>query len=53
VLQGHDGLVKLFFGLTLLCYLYILGANWPLDIRAVLTLVWLGFFFKTEMAIAD
>jgi hypothetical protein len=52
-LDGREGLIKLFFGLTLLCYLYLVGADWPADVRGLLTVVWIGFFFKTEMAITD
>lgn len=53
VYQGRDGLYKLFFGSTLACYLYLLGTTWPPDVRGILTVVWVGFFFKTEMAIAN
>jgi len=52
-LDAREGLVKLFFGLTLLCYLYLVGADWPADVRGLLTIVWIGFFFKTEMAVTD
>jgi hypothetical protein len=51
--QGREGMVKLFFGVTLICYLYMLGANWPMDVRAALTLIWLAVFFKTELAITN
>ena len=34
------GLVKLFFGLTLLCYLYMLGNAWPVDVKGILILIW-------------
>ena len=52
-LNGREGLIKLFFGVTLLCYLYMVGSSWPADIRGTLTIVWVGFLFKTEMAITD
>lgn len=52
-LDAREGLVKLFFGLTLLCYLYLVGTEWPTDVRGLLTIVWIGFFFKTEMAVTD
>jgi len=52
-LEGHEGLVKLFFGITLLCFLYMIGVNWPADIRGMLTIVWVGLLFKTELAITD
>jgi len=50
-LFGDDfriGLVKLFFGLTLVCYLYMLGDNWPVDLRAVIAILWLVAFLKME-----
>ena len=50
--RAHRGLVKLFFGLTLLCYLFMLGAHWPVDVKGVLTLVWLTLFFKVELDVA-
>jgi hypothetical protein len=53
VLDSREGLVKLFFGTTLLCYLYMIGVNWPADVRGILTIVWVGFLFKTEMAITN
>ncbi len=45
----RKGLVKLFFGLTLLCYLYLLGADWPADSRAILTLCYCGVWFNLEL----
>jgi len=52
-LERRDGLIKIFFGLTLLCYLYMLGSGWPIDVRAIIALIWLGFLLKTELAVAD
>ncbi len=49
--RSRRGMVKLFFGLTLLCFLYMLGADWPMDIRGVMTLIWLSMFFKLELGI--
>jgi hypothetical protein len=43
------GLVKLFFGLTLVCYLYMLGESWPVDVRAVIAILWLVAFLKMEV----
>ena len=51
--SGREALVKLFFGLTLLCFLYMLGTDWPTDVRGMLTIVWGAFLFKTEMAITN
>ena len=47
-----DGSVKLFFGSTLLCYLYILGPNWAPDIRGILILIWCGMWFHLELKTA-
>lgn len=52
-MDGSEGLVKLFFGTTLICYLYMIGINWPADVRGMLTVVWVGFLFKTELAITN
>jgi len=52
-LDGREGLVKLFFGVTLMCFLYMVGVNWPSDIRGLVTVVWVGFLFKTELAITN
>ena len=51
--ESRDGLVKLFFGLTLFCFLFMLGSDWPLDVRAILTLSWVAVLFKVELAIAN
>ncbi len=40
------GMVRLFFGLTLYCYLYMLGSCWPIDVRGILVLVWSGIWFN-------
>jgi hypothetical protein len=45
------GLVKIFFGLTLLCYLFMLGGNWPLDVRGIITLIWIGLWFDVELGL--
>lgn len=50
--RRYRGLVKLFFGLTLVCYLYLLGSGWPVDVRGILALVWLTLFFKVELDVA-
>jgi len=49
----HEGLTRLFFGLTLVCFLYMVGAGWPVDIRAIIALLWLGILFKTELVETD
>lgn len=45
----REGLVKLFFGMTLFCYLYMIGPNWPLDAKGILTMVYGGAFLETEL----
>jgi len=45
------GMVKIFFGLTLLCYLFMLGGNWPLDARGIIVLVWSGLWFDVELGL--
>ncbi|RKX25432.1 MAG: hypothetical protein DRP45_05920 [Candidatus Zixiibacteriota bacterium] len=45
------GLVKLFFGLTLLCYLFMLGNGWAVDIKAIITVIWLLLLFKIELGV--
>jgi hypothetical protein len=45
----REGLVKLFFGLTLLCYIYMIGCDWPIDVKAIITVIWLLMFFKLEL----
>jgi hypothetical protein len=45
----RQGIYDLFFGATLVCYLYIIGGAWPLDVKAILTLVWGLTFFKLEL----
>ena len=52
-LERRDGLIKLFFGLTLVCFLYMLGSQWPVDIRAILAVIWVAFLVKTELAPAN
>ncbi len=34
--QLQPGLYRLFFGTTLLCFVYLLGANWPTDSKAII-----------------
>ena len=43
------GLYKAFFGLTLLCFVYMVGAFWPIDIKALITLLWGGLWFHLEL----
>ena len=41
--------VEVFFGLTLFCYLYMLGQEWPMDLKAAVTSLYLFAFFKVEL----
>ncbi|MBD3402179.1 hypothetical protein GF420_04735 [candidate division GN15 bacterium] len=46
------GLVKVFFGLTLLCYLFMVGSHWPADVQGILTLVYTGAWFDLGLRTA-
>lgn len=48
----RDGLLKLFFGLTLLCYLYMLGQYWAVDVKGILTLTWTLIWLDVELGTA-
>lgn len=48
----REALVKTFFGLTLACYLYLIGSHWPVDVRGILTLIWCGTWFDLELKTA-
>jgi len=43
-----EALPRLFFGLTLLCLLYMLGVDWPLEYRGLLSFFWAAFLLATE-----
>jgi hypothetical protein len=45
----RQGAYNLFFGASLACYVWMLGGEWPLDVRAILTVVWGLTFFKLEL----
>ena len=45
----RPGLVKIFFGLTLLCYLYMLGTGWSVDTKTILTAWYGGIWFNLEL----
>jgi len=49
----REALVKTFFGLTLACYLYMLGSHWPVDVRGILILIWCGTWFDLELKTAQ
>jgi hypothetical protein len=48
----RTGLVKMFFGLTLVCFLYMLGQSWGVDIKGIVTVVWCMLWFNVELETA-
>ena len=48
-----EALPRLFFGLTLLLLLYMLGIDWPLELRGLLSLFWAAFLFASEFPYSD
>ncbi len=48
----RTALIKIFFGLTLLCFLYMLGPQWPADVKGILTLFWCLIWFEVELTTA-
>ncbi len=49
----REALVKAFFGLTLLCYLYMLGPEWATDIKGMMVMAWSGVWFHLELKTAS
>ena len=45
------GAFNLFFGLSLLCFLFILGSDWPLVLKGVITFGFTFLYFKTEIRV--
>ncbi len=48
----RTALIKIFFGLTLLCFLYMLGPNWPTDVKGILAMIWCLIWFEVELVTA-
>lgn len=48
----NEGLLKIFFGLTLYCYLFMLDINWPENFRIGLVFIWFLFFIIIEIRTA-
>ncbi len=46
------GLIKLFFGLTLLCFIFMIGNSWAFDIRGFITLFFCIAWFEVEFRTA-
>jgi hypothetical protein len=45
-------LVKMFFGLTLVCYLFMLGTSWPADVKGIITFIYCLTWFHLEFETA-
>ena len=50
--QFQAGLIKIYFGLTLLCFLYMLGTSWAPDIKGIITLLFCLIWFEVELRTA-
>jgi hypothetical protein len=46
------GLVRVFFGLTLVFFLYIVGLQWPVDIKGILVVLWAFSLLEVELGTA-
>jgi hypothetical protein len=51
-IDTRTALVKIFFGLTLLCYLFMLGQNWAADTKGIITLLYCMAWFEVEVSMA-
>jgi hypothetical protein len=49
----QDGLVRLFFGLTLIAFLYLIAPGWPMVFKAILTTLYCGAWVTIEVRIAE
>jgi len=43
-----QALVRIFFGVTLACLLYMVGAHWPEAVKGILSLMWVFFLWRVE-----
>ncbi|MBI5266545.1 MAG: hypothetical protein HY851_04850 [candidate division Zixibacteria bacterium] len=48
-LRVRQGIYGLFFGLTLLCFVYMIGGQWPTDVKGAVTLTWGTVWFNWEL----
>ena len=46
-------MVKIFFGLTLLCFLFMLGMDWSADVKGIITFLYCLGWFHLEFEIAS
>ncbi|MBK7140487.1 MAG: hypothetical protein IPH75_00230 [bacterium] len=53
VTQVKLGLTKMFFGFSLVAYLYLIGGGWAIDIKGILTVVWTMIWFNVELETAN
>ena len=47
--QFRNGLIKIYFGLTLICFLYMLGTDWAVDVKGIITIVFCLTWFEVEL----
>jgi hypothetical protein len=47
--RSKAGFFSLFFGATLACLLFLIGDQWPMDVRGILTATWTFFFFSVQL----
>ncbi len=45
----YSGMIKAYFGLTLLCLLFMLGSNWAMDIRGIIASIYSGIWLNLEL----
>jgi len=48
----RNGLIRLFFGVTLVFFLYMAGNNWPLDLKGIIVMLWSLSWFEIEFITA-
>lgn len=48
----RGGMTKIFFGLTLLCFIFMLGTSWPFDLKACITIFFTYIWFNVEFETA-
>ena len=48
-----NGMVKMFFGLTLVCFLFMLGTSWDADVKGIIALLYCMSWFHVELAAAQ
>ncbi len=46
-------MVKIFFGLTLVCYLFMLGTDWAPDVKGIITFIYCLTWFHVEFETAS